>query len=246
VALLYPVQMSAHSNKPGQKRKSPEHRKSPRYRLPSPPAVEILDVESGAPIKARIVDLSSGGCFVETDYFPPLGTEINLTLKKSGDQLKARAQVVRVSPNEGMALIFTSMGAEEFRTLESWLSIFVATSWVEANRRATQRVAMQIEVRVSGYDSEGARFTEETRTVQISGFGCLVTLKTPVNRGKRLILTNLQTKRTVECLVAYHEGSGSVWQVGLAFTALNQPFWPVDFPPADWSRNHPDAKKIGS
>ena len=246
MTLLYSVRMSDHPQKPGQKRKSPEHRTSPRYRLPEPPEVEILHIESGAPMKARLVDLSSGGCFVETDYLPPIGTQITITLKKSGDHLKALAQVVRIAPNEGLALVFTSMGAEEFRTLESWLSIFVATAWVAANRRGTQRVAMQIEVRVSGYDTEGKRFTEDTRTVQISGFGCLVTLRTQVTRGKRLTLTNLQTKKTVECLVAYHEASGEVWQVGLAFIALNQPFWPVEFPPADWTRHHPDAKKIGS
>ncbi len=238
--------MSDHPNKPSHKRKSSEHRTSPRYRLPLPPEAEIFHIETGAPIKARLGDLSSGGCFVETDYFPPVGAEITITLTKSGDRVRAQAQVVRVSPNEGLALVFTSMGAEEFRILESWLSIFVATAWVAANRRGTQRVAMHIEVRVSGYNAEGARFTEDTRTIQISGFCCLVTLRTQVNRGKRLTLTNLQTKKTVECLVAYHEASGAAWQVGLAFVALNQPFWPVDFPPADWSRHHPDAKKIGS
>jgi len=237
--------MSDHPQRPGQKRKSSEHRTSPRYKLPAPPEVEILDVESGAPILANLGDLSSGGCFVETSYVPPPGTEVTLVLKKSGDQIKAQAQVVRVVPNEGLALVFTSMGAEEFRILESWLSIFVATAWVAANRRGTQRVAMQIEVRVSGYNAEGARFTEDTHTVLISGFGCLVTLQSRVTRGKRLILTNLQTKKTVECLVAYHEASGDAWQVGLAFVALNQPFWPVEFPPADWSRHHPDAKKVG-
>jgi hypothetical protein len=237
--------MADQPQKPGQKRKSSEHRTSPRYKLPAPPEVEILDVESGAPISANLGDLSSGGCFVETSYVPPAGTEVTIVLKKSGDQIKAQAQVVRVSPNEGLALVFTSMGAEEFRILESWLSIFVATAWVAANRRGTQRVAMQIEVRVSGYNAEGARFTEDTHTVLISGFGCLVTLQSRVNRGKRLTLTNLQTKKTVECLVAYHEASDNAWQVGLAFIALNQPFWPVEFPPADWTRHHPDAKKVG-
>jgi PilZ domain-containing protein len=237
--------MSDHSEKPVHKRKGSENRASPRYRMPSPPEVQLLGPESSTPINARLGDLSSGGCFVETDYLPPQGTEVTITFKKSGDHLKAQAQVVRVSPNEGLALVFTSMEAEDFRTLESWLSIFVATAWVAANRRGTQRVAMEIEVRVSGYNTEGARFTEDTHTVQISGFGCLVTLRTPVNRGKRLILTNLQTKKTVECLVAYHEASGDAWQVGLAFIALNQSFWPVDFPPADWSRQHPDAKKAG-
>ena len=243
MALLYSVEMA---EQPRGKRKPSEHRSSPRYRLPAPPEAELLRADDGAPVQARLVDLSSGGCFVQTQYLPAAGTEITITLKKGGDQLKAQAQVVRVAANEGLALVFTAMGAEDFRTLESWLSIFVATSWVAANRRGTQRVAMQIDVRVSGYNAEGERFTEDTQTALISGFGCLVTLRTPVSRGKRVTLTNLQSKKTVECLVAYHEASGPVWQVGLAFVALNQPFWPVEFPPADWTRHHPDAKKMDS
>jgi hypothetical protein len=233
--------MSDRSNKPGRSRKTAENRTSPRYRLPSPPEVEILHGEAAAPIKGRVGDLSSGGCFVETDFSPPVGTELTITLKKSGDSITAQAQVVRVSPDKGLALVFTSMGAEDFRIMESWLSIFVATAWVEKNRRGTERVAMRIAVRVSGYNSEGARFTEDTNTVQISAFGCMVTLQTRVNRGKRLTLTNLKTKMTVECLVAHHEAGGTV---GLAFIALNQPFWPVDFPAVDWS--HPDTNKFGS
>jgi hypothetical protein len=92
---------------------------------------------------------------------------------------------------------------------------------------------MQIEVRVSGYNTEGARFTEDTHTDQISAFGGMVILRTPVNRGQRLVLTNRQTKVTVECMVAYREGM----EVG---------FWPVDFPPAEWSPRHPDAKQFES
>jgi hypothetical protein len=226
--------------------KSSEHRTNPRYRLSSPPEVEILDAESGTPVKARLGDLSRGGCFVETDCLLPLGTELTITLKKNGDHVTARARVVRASPNQGLALAFTSMDEEQFRVLESWLSIFVATTWVAANRRRTQRVVMQIKVRVSGYTAEGERFTEETNTVQISGFGGLVTLRTPVNMGQRLVLSNLQTKVTVECMVAYRQGTGAECQVGLAFIVLNQPFWPIDFPPADWSSRHPDAKHFGS
>jgi len=154
--------MPDRSKKSGPTRTNPEHRTSPRYRLPSPPEVEILHLETGAPVKARLGDISSGGCFVETDYLPPLGTDLTVTFKKSGDTLKATAQVVRVSLGTGLALVFTSMGAEEFRTLESWMSIYVVTAWAETNRRGTHRLALEIEVRVSGYTSQGARFTEDT------------------------------------------------------------------------------------
>jgi hypothetical protein len=110
----------------------------------------------------------------------------------------------------------------------------------ESQKIATS--AIQIEVRVSGYNTQGARFTEDTHTDQISAFGGMVILRTPVNRGQRLVLTNRRTKVTVECMVAYRDGM----EVGLAFVVLNQPFWPLDFPPAEWSSRHPDAKQFGS
>lgn len=228
--------------KPDRQRKISDRRTTPRYRLSSPPEVEIFHLESGTPIKARLRDLGRGGCFVETDTSPSVGAELMVTLKKSGDHVKAQAQVVRVLPNEGLALAFTSMEADGFRILDSWLSTFVATTWVAESRRRSQRVAMKIEVRVSGYNAEGARFTEDTHTEQISAFGGLVALQTPVNRGQRLVLSNLQTKATVECMVAYRDAT----HVGLAFVVLNQSFWPVDFPPAEWSFRHPNAEQFGS
>jgi PilZ domain len=228
--------------KPDRPRKNSDRRTAPRYRLSSPPEVEILRVEGGTPVKARLGDLSRGGCYVETDCALPLETEVTVTLKKSGDHVRAQARVVRAFPNEGLALAFTSMEGEGFRILDSWVSTFVATAWVAASRRKSQRVSMQIEVRVSGYNAEGARFTEDTQTDLISAFGGLVTLRTPVNRGQRLVLSNLQTKVTVECIVAYREAM----QVGLAFVVLNQPFWPVDFPAAEWSHSHSDEKQFGS
>src|SRR5260221_87460 len=227
--------MVDNSKERGPQSKSSEHRTSPRYRLPSPPrsrdfARRKRHTRQGTPRR-----LKQGGCYVVTDCLPPLGTELTVTLEKIGDHIRAHARVVWASPDGGLALAFTSMEGEDFRILESWLSIFVATSWVAANRRRTQRVVMQTKVGVSGYDAEGARFTEDTYTDQISAFCCLVTLRTSTNRGQRLVLTNLETKETLECMVAYHEAKNDAWQVGLAFIVLNQPFWPVDFPSADWS-----------
>ena len=225
--------MADNSQKQGPQHRSFERRTNPRYRLSPPPQVMILHGDNGAHVQGSLGDLSRGGCYVKTDCVLPLETEVTVILKKSGDHIRALARVVRAAPDDGLALAFTSMEGEEFRILESWLSISVVTTWVAANRRRSQRVAMQIEVRVSGYNGEGARFTEDTRTVAINAFGCLVILRTPVNRGQRLVLSNAQTKRTVECMVAYHEARGTEWLIGLAFTVPNQPFWPIDFPPAE-------------
>jgi hypothetical protein len=225
--------MSEDSQNRNQQRKGSERRTSSRYRLSQPPEVEILHAESGTSVKARLGDLSRGGCYVEIDLVLPLETEITIKLKKNGDEVQAQARIVRIFPNQGLALVFTSMEGEGFRILNSWLSTFIATTWVSASRKRTQRLAMQINVRVSGYGAEGARFSEETNTVEISAFGGSVILHTPVKRGQRLVLMRVQTKVTVECLVASHEAKGTGWHVGLAFIVANQSFWPVVFPPAD-------------
>jgi hypothetical protein len=234
--------MSDDSQNREHQRKGSERRTSSRYRLSQPPEVEIFHSESGASVKGSVGDLSRGGCYVETDSPLPLEADVTITLKKSGDQVRAQARIVRTFPNGGLGLAFTSMEGDGFRILDSWLSAFIATTWVAANRRRTQRAAMQINVRVSGYNAEGERFSEDTHTVEISALGGLVILQTAVKRGQRLVLSNLQSKVTVECMVAHHEAKGPVWHVGLAFVVLNQPFWPIEFPPADWSPRKPDAK----
>jgi c-di-GMP-binding flagellar brake protein YcgR len=222
--------------------KRSERRTSSRFRLAQPPEVEILSAESDTPVKARLGDLSRGGCYIETECVLPLETEVTITLKKSGDQIRAQARIVRAFPNKGLGLAFTSMEGDGFRILDSWLSAFVATTWVAANRRRTQRAVIQIGVRVSGYNAEGVRFTEDTRTSEISALGCAVVIQTQVRRGQRLVLTNLQTKVTAEFLVVYHDAKGTAWEVGLAFTVPNRRFWPIAFPPANWTSRDPNAK----
>ena len=234
--------MSEDSQNREHQRKGSERRTSSRYRLSQPPEVEIFHAESGASVKGTLGDLSRGGCYVETESPLPLEADVTITLKKGEDQVRAHARIVRAFPNGGFGLAFTSMEGDGFRILDSWLSAFIATTWVTASRRRSQRLAMEIKVKVSGYDAEGERFSEDTQTVEISALGCLVILRTAVKRGQRLVLSNLQSKVTVECMVAYHEAKGPVWHVGLAFVVLNQPFWPIEFPPVDWSPHKPDAK----
>jgi len=225
------------------RRRNAERRANSRYQLSPPPEVEITCGGGATPIRAGLGDLSRGGCYLDTDLTLPLEAEVKVTLKLSGDLVRAQARVVRASLNKGVALEFTAMQPEEFRILESWLSSFVVKTWVAANRRRAQRVAIQIPVRISGYDDDGARFTEDTETLVISAYGCLVTLSNSVKRGQRVAVSNLQDNAAVECIVAHYEGRGSKREVGLAFTAPEQKFWPVDFPPADWSPHHPDAKR---
>ena len=238
--------MADKSNNRNQRRKGSERRTGPRYRLSAPPNIEILYPETAAPIQARLIDLSQGGCNVATDLLLPLGAEVAVRLEKSDKQVRAMARVVRTSPSEGLALAFTSMEGEGFRILDEWLSTFVATTWVAANRRRSQRAAFQIEVSVSGYNNSGTQFKEITETAEISAYGGTLLLQTQVHKGQRVVLSNPRTKVEVECIVATVEARSSGCLVGLAFNVPNQPFWPINFPPAGWSHTDPYAKRYNS
>jgi len=219
-----------------------ERQANPRYRLSPPPEVEILQPDKRTPVRVSLRDISRGGCYIETKCELPLETEVTVTLKRNGDRIRAQARVVRVGPPEGLALQFTSMEAEEFRRLETWLSTYLKANWAAANRRKGHRLAMQIKVKVSGYNGEGARFAEDTITTVINPYGCLVSLRTAVKKGQRLVLSSAQTKKAVECYVVHHEVENKESRVGLAFTVPNQPFWPVDFPSTERAPHFPDQK----
>ena len=102
---------------------------------------------------------------------------------------------------------------------------------------------MQIAVRVSGYNAEGARFAEDTNTIEIASSGCSVTLKQAVRIGQRLVLRNQKTNITVECMVAHVSSTATQPHVGLAFVTAVKSLWPIVFPPSDWSGRDPEAKR---
>jgi PilZ domain len=206
-------------------------------------AVEVRVAESDARIETRVRDLSQQGCYVDTPNPLPLGTVTDVRITKGAHLFEARTRVVYSRAGKGMGLMFTAIAAEQLRTLETWLAESRETSWLAANRRRSQRVLMTIPVRVSGQNAVGLPFEEETHTRAISAHGGLIQVSTPVNRGQRLTLSNVQTKAALECVVAHidrHQRGHP--QVGVEFMLPNPIFWHVAFPPKDWTPRHPDAK----
>jgi len=216
----------------------------PRYEFTA--AVEVLAAESGARIETRVRDLSQQGCYIDTSDALPLGTVTDVRVKKGAQLFEARARVVYSRAAKGMGLVFTAVEAEHFRTLETWLTESRETSWLAANRRRSQRVLMTVPVRVSGKSAAERPFEEETHTRAISAHGALILVSTPVWRGLRLNLSNVQTKAALECVVAHiDKRPGDRTHVGVEFTLPNPMFWHVAFPPKDWTPRHPDAKSRG-
>src|SRR6267142_1378879 len=218
-----------------------DRRIHPRYEFVA--AVEVVAAESGARIETRVRDLSQQGCYVDTNNALPLGTVTDIRITKGAQLFEAQARVVYSRASKGMGLVFTAIEPEQLRTLETWLAESRETSWLAANRRRSQRVLMTIPVLVSGQTGAGLPFEEETHTRAISAHGALIPVSAQVYRGQRLILSNVQTKAALECVVAHIDRRQSDYaQVGVEFALLNPIFWHVAFPPKDWTPRHPDAK----
>ena len=218
-----------------------DRRKEPRYKLAA--SIELINPESGAPVKASLRDLSHGGCHAYTKSPFPEGTETTVHVIKGKDSFEAKARVVSSVLGKGMGLEFTVIEPEQRQILDTFIAAAMESSWMASNRRQSQRILMRIAVRVSGYDQLGASLKENTHTLSISPLGALIVVSSPVRMGQRLVLLNIQTKASVECTIvhkAVHQEGGL--EIGVQFTPPNATFWGVRFPPSDWSPQHPDSK----
>jgi hypothetical protein len=116
-----------------------------------------------------------------------------------------------------------------------------------AARRRSQRVLMQVAVRISGQDSQGKPIDEETETLAINAHGALVLLHTRLTSGSKVLLQHKKTEEEQECHVVFlgPVRSGKA-EIGLEFSSPRPAFWRVAFPPEDWTPRHPEARTISS
>ncbi len=77
------------------------------------------------------------------------------------------------------------------------------TSMNPAARRRSQRVLMQVAVRIRGEDVQGQTIEEETQTLAINAHGALVLMKARVTSGTKVLLQHKGTQEEQECHVAF-------------------------------------------
>jgi len=110
-------------------------------------------------------------------------------------------------------------------------------------RRRSQRVLMQVGVRVSGTDAQGKAFHEETSTLAINAHGALVLLESRITSGSLLKLLHNRTREEQECQVVFlGPVRGNKAEIGLEFSTPRPQFWRVAFPPEDWTHRSPEAR----
>ena len=109
-------------------------------------------------------------------------------------------------------------------------------------RRRSQRVLMQVSVRLNGMDAQGKPFDEEADTLAINAHGALILLQARLTSGSLITLRNNVTKEEQECVVAFlGPVRGNKAEIGLEFSARRPQFWRVAFPPEDWTPKSPEA-----
>ena len=110
-------------------------------------------------------------------------------------------------------------------------------------RRRSQRVLMQVGIRVRGKDAQGADFEEMTETLAINAHGALVLLDARVISGAKIQVKHNKTEEEQECQVAFlgPVRSGRA-EVGIEFTSPHPTFWRVAFPPEDWTPKSLEAR----
>ena len=114
-----------------------------------------------------------------------------------------------------------------------------------SHRRRSQRVLMQVGVRVRGNDAQGKKFEEEAITLAINAHGALVQLQARLTSGSKVLMQHKHTQEEQECHVVFLGPVRSEKaDIGLEFSVPCPTFWRVAFPPEDWSPKHPDARTV--
>ena len=110
-------------------------------------------------------------------------------------------------------------------------------------RRRSQRVLMQVGIRVRGKDAQGQDFEEGTETLAINAHGALILLSARMISGGVVHMKHNKTGEEQECHVTFlgPVRSGRA-EIGVEFTTPSPKFWRVAFPPEDWSPKSPEAR----
>jgi hypothetical protein len=96
----------------------PNRRGHPRLKTSVP--LELYVEGSGSPHRGATADLSLTGCYIETIFPWPIGTNLELKLQLDGTLL-VLATVVTCDPQVGNGIQFTKMLPEDINELRSFL-----------------------------------------------------------------------------------------------------------------------------
>jgi diguanylate cyclase (GGDEF)-like protein/putative nucleotidyltransferase with HDIG domain len=74
--------------------------------------IEMQAAGSEAPVLTHLIDLSLGGCYLETSALIPPGTTVQLVFSIDDGKLRAEGSVLRIDPGSGIAIQFNELNRE--------------------------------------------------------------------------------------------------------------------------------------
>lgn len=106
----------------------------------------------------------------------------------------------------------------------------------QVNRRRSERVVLRIAVVVLAENEERNQIQERAETQVVNAHGGLLRMKEHLHVGQSFLLNNPGNNREISCRVVRTEEDGlHFYKVAFEFDRPAPKFWPVTFPPADWT-----------
>jgi hypothetical protein len=104
------------------------------------------------------------------------------------------------------------------------------------NRRRSERVVLRMSVLLVAEDEERKQIQETAETQIVNAHGGLLRMRQHLHVGQSFHLTNPQIGSEVTCRVVRTEEEGmEFFRVAFEFDRPAPGFWPIVFPPADWT-----------
>jgi hypothetical protein len=94
-------------------------RTAPRFSFVA--EAEVVGVSDEIRVVARISELSSRGCYVDTVNPFPEGTELRLRIRYGCSTCELTGKIIYTHTGYGMGVVFEDMPAEQRATLDAWL-----------------------------------------------------------------------------------------------------------------------------
>src|SRR5450631_127593 len=97
-----------------EKQKQPSRKNRRLYpRMKCRVTIELRPLEGDVPVLGNLIDVSLGGCYVETSTLMPAGSKLKVIFSIDDGRLQASGFVVRIDPGSGIAIQFNDMNRED-------------------------------------------------------------------------------------------------------------------------------------
>jgi hypothetical protein len=119
----------------------------------------------------------------------------------------------------------------------------IAHFGANGNQRRSQRILISASIRVSGKNSAGAVFEENTLTIVVNSHGALILLKEKVWIGQAVTMQHVASQEEIDCIVkGMNPEPDGLPEIAIEFQKPSPRFWHISFPPSDWNSRNPEAK----